>query len=126
MALIRLDGSRRSFLRRLGALGAAHTIGAVGLAQSVFAQQAKSKAGTAAKPAAGKPWSNEYWAQKGDAKLYMFRKRRNAPTRNPPDDSPNRFRRRCPVSRMTSSVAISRFETPSAMFEFPLPGDDRP
>jgi pimeloyl-ACP methyl ester carboxylesterase len=79
MALIRLDGSRRSFLRRLGALGAAHTIGAVGLAQSVFAQQAKSKAGTAANSTAGKPWSSEYWAQKGDVKLYMFRKRRNAP-----------------------------------------------
>jgi len=79
MALIRLDGSRRSFLRRIGALGAAHTIGAAGLAQSVFAQQAKSKAGTAAKSAAGKPWSSEYWAQKGDVKLNMFRKRRNAP-----------------------------------------------
>jgi alpha-beta hydrolase superfamily lysophospholipase len=80
MALIRLDGSRRSFLCRIGALGAAHTIGALGLAQRVFAQQAKSKTGTPAKPAAGKPWSSEYWAQKGDVKLYMFRKRRNAPT----------------------------------------------
>jgi pimeloyl-ACP methyl ester carboxylesterase len=79
MALIRLDGSRRSFLCRIGALGAAHTIGAVGLAQSAFAQQAKSKAGTAPKSAAGKPWSSEYWAQKGDVKLYMFRKRRSAP-----------------------------------------------
>jgi pimeloyl-ACP methyl ester carboxylesterase len=80
MALIRLDGSRRSFLRRIGALGAAHTLGAVGLAQRVVAQQAKPKAGTAVKSAAGKPWSSEYWAQKGDVKLYMFRKRRNAPT----------------------------------------------
>ena len=49
-----------------------------------------------------------------------------APTRRPPDDSPNRFSRRCPVSRTTSSVATSRFATPSAMFEFPLPGEDRP
>src|SRR3954469_11658732 len=26
-----------------------------------------------------KVWSNEYWAQKGDVKLYMFRKRASAP-----------------------------------------------
>ena len=84
MAVIRLDGSRRSFLRRIGALGAAHTIGAVGLAQRAFAQQAKPKAGTAAKSAAGKPWSNGYWAKKGDVKLYMFRKRRHAPTPGEP------------------------------------------
>ena len=31
------------------------------------------------KPATGKLWSNEYWAQKGDVKLYMFRKRVTAP-----------------------------------------------
>jgi pimeloyl-ACP methyl ester carboxylesterase len=29
--------------------------------------------------AAAKVWSNEYWAQKGDVKLYMFRKRATAP-----------------------------------------------
>ena len=27
----------------------------------------------------GKLWSNEYWAHKGDVKLYMFRKRMGAP-----------------------------------------------
>jgi len=32
------------------------------------------------KTAAAKPWSNEYWAQKGDVKLYMFRKRAIAPS----------------------------------------------
>ena len=26
-----------------------------------------------------KLWSNEYWAQKGDVRLYMFRKRASAP-----------------------------------------------
>src|SRR5579859_5892445 len=29
--------------------------------------------------ASAKIWSNEYWAQKGDVKLYMFRKRATAP-----------------------------------------------
>ncbi len=29
--------------------------------------------------ASAKVWSNEYWAQKGDVKLYMFRKRATAP-----------------------------------------------
>src|SRR5580700_5444729 len=29
--------------------------------------------------APAKVWSNEYWAQKGDVKLYMFRKRATAP-----------------------------------------------
>src|SRR5690348_3113507 len=31
------------------------------------------------KASSGKPWSKEYWAQKGDVKLYMFRKRASAP-----------------------------------------------
>ena len=31
------------------------------------------------KPAAGKIWSNEYWAKKGDVSLYVFRKRVGAP-----------------------------------------------
>src|ERR1700756_366074 len=29
--------------------------------------------------APAKVWSNEYWAQKGEVKLYMFRKRATAP-----------------------------------------------
>jgi hypothetical protein len=28
-----------------------------------------------------KMWSQEYWAHKGDVKLYMYRKRVGAPTR---------------------------------------------
>src|SRR5579862_863806 len=31
------------------------------------------------KPASSKPWSKEYWAQKGAVKLYMFRKRATPP-----------------------------------------------
>ena len=30
-----------------------------------------------------KLWSNEYWAQKGDVRLYMFRKRASAPNSLP-------------------------------------------
>ena len=30
-------------------------------------------------PTTLRPWSNEYWAQKGDVRLYLFRKRRSAP-----------------------------------------------
>ncbi len=33
----------------------------------------------AAEPAAGNIWSGEYWAKKGDVKLFMFRKRVGAP-----------------------------------------------
>jgi pimeloyl-ACP methyl ester carboxylesterase len=51
--------SRRSFLTALGALPAA-------------AMQQR--------PApAPRYWTNEYWAQKGDVRLYLFRKRRSAP-----------------------------------------------
>src|SRR5947209_3496045 len=61
-----MNTSRRFFVAQLGA-GAA-TIAA---APSAFAQ---APGGT--KPAV---WSQEYWAQKGDVKLYLFRKRREAP-----------------------------------------------
>ena len=43
---------------------------------SLFAQSER-KAGSS--DTTGKVWSQEYWAQKGDVKLYMFRKRRSAP-----------------------------------------------
>src|SRR4051812_1769896 len=29
-------------------------------------------------------WSNEYWAHKGDVKLYVYRKRAGAPTKSAP------------------------------------------
>jgi len=36
--------------------------------------------GAATAPAKPSSWSHEYWAQKGDVKLYLFRKRLDAPT----------------------------------------------
>src|SRR5437764_15380940 len=48
--------SRRSFLAALGAVPA------------VALQRPSSRY-----------WTKEYWAQKGDVRLYLFRKRRNAP-----------------------------------------------
>ena len=41
------------------------------MAPAVFAEKAAAPA--------GKVWSGEYWAHKGDVKLYMFRKRASAP-----------------------------------------------
>src|SRR3954469_25786466 len=57
---------RRSFVARLGA-------GAVAV---VAAPSALAQTAPAAKPTF---WSQDYWAQKGDVKLYLFRKRREAP-----------------------------------------------
>lgn len=66
----RQDISRRSMMA--GTLLAP----AAALAQSPARepQKAFAKSGASAKV-----WSNEYWAQKGDVKLYMFRKRATAP-----------------------------------------------
>ncbi len=59
------DHSRRAFLQTLG--GGVTAAAAVPL--------------SAQRPAVGPPdlWTQEYWAQKGAVKLYMFRKRREAP-----------------------------------------------
>src|SRR5882724_3024728 len=62
---------RRSFVARLGA-GAAAVVAAPSALAPAFAQSATA----GKKPAV---WSQEYWAQKGDVKPYMFRKRREAP-----------------------------------------------
>ena len=63
------DASRRSFLSNVGAgLLAAKTAGA--------------PAQTHAK--ASQYWSKEYWAEKGNVKLYMFRKRSEAPKQGQP------------------------------------------
>ena len=73
--------SRRNFL-----LGAAPAI-AGGLALSSAAAEALAQpAGAREKSDAAndKIWSNEYWAQKGDVKLYMFRKRVGAPQAGKP------------------------------------------
>ncbi len=44
---------------------------------AAWAKDAKKSAASGG--ASGKVWSNEYWAQKGDVKLNMFRKRATAP-----------------------------------------------
>ena len=82
MSLIRSDSSRRNFL-----LGAAPAI-AGGLALSSVAAEAfaQPKGSQAEKSDASndKIWSKEYWAQKGDVKLYMSRKRVGAPQAGKP------------------------------------------
>jgi len=76
------DRSRRNFL-----LGAAPAI-ATGLALSGAAAEAFAQPSTGQMEKSGaaneKIWSNEYWAQKGDVKLYMFRKRVGAPQAGKP------------------------------------------
>jgi len=77
MSVTRSGASRRRFL-----LGAAPVI-AGGLTLSSVASEAfaQPRAGHAENSgeAIEKIWSNEYWAQKGDVKLYMYRKRMGAP-----------------------------------------------
>jgi alpha-beta hydrolase superfamily lysophospholipase len=47
--------------------------------RALLAAAATAAAAAPTQPSAKKPWSNEYWAQKGAVKLYMFRKRATAP-----------------------------------------------
>ena len=73
----RIDPSRRNFLLTAapalsGGLALSGGVANV-LAQPAAAKTEKSDA------ANEKIWSNEYWAQKGDVKLYLFRKRVGAP-----------------------------------------------
>lgn len=73
--------SRRSFLQRIGLAGAAPAIlSLLDGDAAVAAERAAQKDDEApSAPAPAKIWSNEYWAQRGNLKLYLFRKRRNAP-----------------------------------------------
>ena len=86
MTILNPGPSRRSFLYRLGVLGAAPAlasgIGALGLAGDsppLDAADESSVSGSAPTAAKVSVWSHEYWAQRGDVKLYMFRKRMRAP-----------------------------------------------
>src|SRR5882757_688272 len=77
MSFTKSRSSRRNFL--LGAAPAvAGGLALSGIARGAFEQTASSAMGKAG-AANEKIWSNEYWAQKGDVKLYMFRKRMGAP-----------------------------------------------
>ena len=75
------ESSRRSFLYRLGLAGAApallSAVGGRSFAAPKPASQKDDESPTA--PADKKIWSNEYWAQRGNVKLYLFRKRLNPP-----------------------------------------------
>jgi alpha-beta hydrolase superfamily lysophospholipase len=75
------ESSRRSFLYRLGLAGAAPALlsglGEPSLAAPKTVSQKDDESPT--EPADKKIWSNEYWAQRGNVKLYLFRKRLNAP-----------------------------------------------
>ena len=80
MTILSSGSSRRSFLYRLGVLGAAPALGsglgALGLAGAAPAEAAsKSQDGESKTPV----WNHEYWAQRGDVKLYLYRKRLHAP-----------------------------------------------
>jgi pimeloyl-ACP methyl ester carboxylesterase len=66
----------RSSLSRRSVMAGALMAPAAALAQNSAKGVQKAFARTSA---SGKVWSNEYWAQKGDVKLYMFRKRATAP-----------------------------------------------
>ena len=47
--------------------------------RALLAAAAATAAAAPTQTSGKKPWSNEYWAQKGAVKLYMFRKRATAP-----------------------------------------------
>ena len=49
------------------------------LAPAAALANSPSKPATGKSAASAKPWSNEYWAQKGEVRLYMYRKRMSAP-----------------------------------------------
>src|SRR5579871_1390166 len=82
MPATKIDPSRRSFL-----LGAAPAI-AGGLALSSAAAEILARPSGSQMEKSGaaneKIWSNEYWTQKGDVRLYMFRKRVGAPQAGKP------------------------------------------
>jgi len=77
MSVTKSCTSRRKFL-----MGAAPAV-VGGLALPILARETFAGTPAAAKDkpsvAGEKIWSNEYWAHKGDVKLYMFRKRMGAP-----------------------------------------------
>ncbi len=81
MASAIAESSRRSFLYRLGFAGAApallSALGRETLAAQKSAAQKDDEAPSAAPDK--KIWSNEYWAERGNLKLYLFRKRLNPP-----------------------------------------------
>jgi pimeloyl-ACP methyl ester carboxylesterase len=66
------SNSRRAFFTSVGMGGLTALVARPALGQT-------ERRGGPSRPPASSFWSQEYWAQKGDVKLYMFRKRRSAP-----------------------------------------------
>ena len=75
------ESSRRSFLYRLGFAGAAPALLSAVAREALGAQKSAAQKDDEAPSATPnkKIWSNEYWAQRGNLKLYLFRKRPNPP-----------------------------------------------
>jgi pimeloyl-ACP methyl ester carboxylesterase len=74
VAITSNQSTRRSFLLR-SAPAVAGSLAALGVTGDAFAEQSQGMANSGK----DKIWSNEYWAHKGDVKLYMFRKCAHAP-----------------------------------------------
>jgi len=75
------QSSRRFFLYRLGFAGAAPALLSALGRETLAAQKSGAQKDDEAPSAAPdkKIWSSEYWAQRGNLKLYLFRKRLNPP-----------------------------------------------
>jgi len=74
------ESSRRSFLYRLGFAGAAPALLSALGKETLAGQKSAPKDDEAPSATPDKKiWSNEYWAQRGNLKLYLFRKRPNPP-----------------------------------------------
>src|SRR5580658_6700630 len=73
--------SEHPVARRTVIKGASFGIGA-GLASGITAAQAQAPAATEGTSA--NIWSHEYWAHKGNVRLYLFRKRAGAPVAGEP------------------------------------------
>jgi alpha-beta hydrolase superfamily lysophospholipase len=82
MRVLKNQSSRRSFLQGAAPV-VAGGLATLGFASNTFAETPVQAPGMA-NAEKGKIWSNEYWAQKGDVKLYMYRKRMSAPQQGTP------------------------------------------
>ena len=74
MAITSNRSTRRNFLLHSAPV-VAGGLAALGVTGDAFAEQSQGMAN----PGKDRIWSNEYWAHKGDVKLYMFRKCARAP-----------------------------------------------
>jgi pimeloyl-ACP methyl ester carboxylesterase len=106
MSFANAKPSRRNFLLS-AAPAIAGGLALPGVAAEALAQPTGGRAHKS-EESNGKIWSNEYWAQRGDVKLYMFRKRMGAPTAGKSD---------LPVLFLVHGSSIS-----STSFDLTVPG----